>query len=197
MGYYAAATRSRHADFFLARSAGRGHQGLAHAVAALRSGPGRRDRINIETRETALGKDQSSLTALNVHGLLDVDSLYTFLMAAAAIAIFVFGLMLQRRREYVALRAQGMQTRETQALVLGEAAPVAGFGLAAGMLVGTGMAALFVHVLRPLFVLDPGLTVSIADIASLLGLTAAATIASGLTATAMLRRLRPTELLRE
>jgi putative ABC transport system permease protein len=197
VGYYAAATRSRHADFFLARSAGRGHQGLAQAVAALRSGPGRRDRINIETRQTALGKDQSSLTALNVHGLLDVNSLYTLLMAAAAIAIFVFGLMLQRRREYVALRAQGMQTRETQALVLGEAAPVAGFGLAAGMLVGTGMAALFVHVLRPLFVLDPGLRVSLAEIASLVGLTAAATIASALTATAMLARLRPTELLRE
>lgn len=197
LGYYEAATRSRHANFFLASSSGRGHDGLVRAVAAIRSGPGRGDRIGIETTQTALGKDQSSLTALNVNGLLDLDSLYTLLMAAAAIAIFVFGLIMQRRREYVALRAQGMQTREIQALVLGEAAPVAAFGLAAGMLVGTGVAALLVHVLRPLFVLDPGLRVSVADIASLAALTAGATIASGLTATAMLRRLRPTELLRE
>jgi putative ABC transport system permease protein len=197
LDYYNAATRSRHADFFLASSSGRDRDGLARAVAAIRSGPGRADRIEIETKQTALGKDQSSLTALNVQGLLDLDSFYTLLMAAAAIAIFVFGLIMQRRREYVALRAQGMQTREIQALVLGEAAPVAAFGLATGMLVGTGMAALFVHVLRPLFILDPGLTLSTADIAVLAALTIAATIASGLTASAMLRRLRPTELLRE
>ena len=95
------------------------------AVAALRSGPGEADPIDIESTETALDKDQSSLTALNVQGLVDLDSLFTLLMSAAAIAIFVFGLMLQRRREYVTLLAQGMQGRELQALVLGEAALVA------------------------------------------------------------------------
>jgi putative ABC transport system permease protein len=197
LGYYEAETRSKRADFFIAKSADPGRAGLARAVVALRSGPGKRDRINIDTTQTALDKDQSSLTALNVHGLLELDSFYTLLMAAAGIAIFVFGLMLQRRREYVALRAQGMQTREVQALILGEAAPVAAYGLAAGVLVGTGMAALMVHVLRPLFILDPGLTFSAGDIATLVALALAATLVSALTATAVLRRLRPTELLRE
>jgi putative ABC transport system permease protein len=118
-------------------------------------------------------------------------------MSAAGIAIFVFGLMLQRRREYVTLRAQGMQTRELQALVLGEATLVATCGLAAGMLVGTGMAYLLVHVLRPLFILDPIVTFPAGDIATLAILVLAATLASTLTATAILRRLRPTEVLRE
>ena len=132
-----------------------------------------------------------------MHGLVDLDALYTLLMSAAVIAIFVFGIMLERRREYVTLRAQGMQTGELRALVLGEAAVVAIFGLVAGLLVGTGMAALLVHVLRPLFILNPSLAFPARDIVLLAVLAGAATLASALAATAMLRRLKPAELLRE
>ena len=96
----------------------------------IRSGPGENDPINIESTETALDKDQSSLTAVNVHGLVDLDSLFTLLMSAAAIAIFVFGLMLQRRREYVTLRAQGM--RDRGAAGAGRRGGGAGRGLRAG-----------------------------------------------------------------
>jgi putative ABC transport system permease protein len=194
---YAAATRTSDADFFLARVAGGGDAALTRAAAALRSGPGREDPIDVKTRATALDKDQSSLTALDVHGLVDLDSLYTLLMSAAVIAMFVFGLVLERRREYVALLAQGMRIAELRALVLGEAAVVASCGLACGLLVGTGMAALLVHVLRGLFVLHPRLTVSAGDVALLAALAGGATLASALAATTLLRRLRPMELLRE
>ena len=96
------------ADFFLARTTGR-QRTTASRARSRRSAPGpaARDPINIETTETALDKDQSSLTALNVQGLVDLDSLFTLLMSAAGIAIFVFGLMLQRRREYVTLLRAG------------------------------------------------------------------------------------------
>lgn len=194
---YTALTRSPRADFFLAGTSDRGRPALDRAVAALRSGPGSRDQIEIETTRTALDKDQSSLTALNVHGLVDLDVLYTLLMSAAAVAIFVFGLMLQRRREYVTLRAQGMHPGELRALVLGEAAVVAVCGLVSGIAVGTGMAYLLVHVLRPLFVLDPVEVLPVADVATLATLALAATAASALTGTAILRRLKPMELLRE
>jgi hypothetical protein len=193
LGRYEAATRSRHADFFLASPSG----DLAGAVAAIRSGLGRRDPLHIDTTRTSLDKDQSSLTALNVHGLLDLDSFYTLLMAAAGIGIFVFGLMLQRRTEYVTLRAQGMRAGEIRGLVLVEAGLVAICGVAAGLVVGAGMAYLLVHILRPLFILDPRLTFPVGRVAALAGLALAATVVSALTATAMLRRLRPTELLRE
>jgi ABC-type lipoprotein release transport system permease subunit len=194
---YAAATHSNHADFFLARVSGGGDGALARAAATLRSGPGSADPIDVQTRATALDKDQSTLTALDVHGLVDLDSLYTLLMSAAVIAMFVFGLVLERRREYVTLRAQGMRIGELRALVLGEAAVVAACGLAAGLLVGAGMAALLVRVLRPLFILRPSLTFGAWDIALLAGLVGIGTLASALAATAMLRRLRATELLRE
>jgi hypothetical protein len=40
----------------------------------------------------------------DANGLVGLDALFVFLLSAATIAIFVFGLMLQRRREYVILR---------------------------------------------------------------------------------------------
>jgi hypothetical protein len=197
LSFYESATGLRRADFFLARTTGSGRSGLDRAGAALRAQPGRRDPISIETTRTALDKDQSSLTALNFQGLVDLDSFFTLLMSAAGIAIFVFGLMLQRRREYVTLRAQGMRVRELQALVLGEAALVAGCGLLAGLLVGIGMAYLLRHVLRGLFILDPGVALPAGDVAVLVALVVAATLASAVIAIAILRRLRSTEVVRE
>jgi putative ABC transport system permease protein len=144
-----------------------------------------------------LDKDQSSLTALNVNGLVGLDSVYMVLLSAAAIAIFIFGLMLQRRREYVTLRAQGLRMQELHALVLAEAALVAVCGTAAGLLVGSGIAFLLVHILRALFILDPTVTFPIGRIAMLAALVVAATLVSGLAATEILRRLKPTEILRE
>jgi putative ABC transport system permease protein len=197
LSYYVAATRTNRADFFLARTADHSHAGLERAIAAIRSGPGAKRPVNINSTETALDKDQSSLTALNVHGLVDLDTLYTLLMCAAAIAIFVFGLMLQRRREYVTLRAQGMQIREVRALVIGEAALVAGCGLLAGAIVGTGLGYLLVHILRPLFILRPSVTFPLGDVVTLGTLAVAAALVSAFVATAILSRLKPTELLRE
>jgi putative ABC transport system permease protein len=105
--------------------------------------------------------------------------------------------MLQRRREYVTLRAQGLRTGELHALVLAEAALVAVCGLAAGLLVGSGIAFLLVHILRALFILDPTVTFPVGRIALLAGMVGVATLVSGLAATEILRRLKPTEILRE
>lgn len=184
-------------DFFLADVADDSRAGLDRAVAALQSGPGTTNPIHIDSAATVLDKDQSSLTALNVTGLVRLDSLYLLLMSGAAVAIFVFGLMLQRRREYVTLRAQGLQMRELQALVLLEAALVAVCGLVAGIVVGSGVAFLLVQILRALFILDPPVIFPVGRIAMLAALVLSATIASGLVASEILRRLKPAEILRE
>ena len=59
------------------------------------------------------------------------------------------------------------------------------------------MAYLLVFVLRPLFILDPTVTYPLGRIAALAALTVLATLGSALAATALLRRIQPTELLRE
>ena len=130
-------------------------------------------------------------------GLLNLDSFYTLAMSAVIIAIFVVGLMLHRRREYVILTAQGLGTRQLQALLLGEAAFVAVSGLLGGLLAGTGLGVLLVKVLQPLFILAPRTTIAVGDGALLAGLVLVATLISVAAALTILRALRPSEILRE
>jgi putative ABC transport system permease protein len=197
LGRYRAETGIESVDFFLASVQDRSPAGLAHTVASLDAGPGLRDPIHIDTTATTLDKDQSSLTAVNVNGLVRLNAFYVLLMSATAIAIFVFGLMLQRRGEYVALRAQGLRSGELRALVLAEAAVVTICGLAAGLAVGSLTAFLSIRILRGLFILDPRMTVPPGRLATLAVLVAAAALVSGLAATEILRRLEPSEILRE
>ncbi len=195
--YYESTTGLDQPDFFLARATDASSAGVARASAAFQSGPGKTDSIHIDTTTTALDKDQSSLTALDLHGLLRLDTLYTLLMSGACIGMFVFGLLLHRRREYVILRAHGMSSRQLRRLVLAETGVVAVAGVAAGILVGLGTAYLFVHVLRALFVLEPTVTFVPGRLAVIAALPIVAALASALVATAVLNRLRPTELLRD
>lgn len=74
------------------------------------------------------------------------------------------------------LRAQGMPSRDLQALVLGEAAFVGISGLAAGLAVGLALGALLVHVLQPLFILAPVTAIPFGGAALLGGLVIAATV---------------------
>ena len=111
-------------DFFLARTGDGRTSTLEGAVAGLSADLGATGQLAVETRETALDKDQSSLAALNIHGLLTLDSGFGLAMAIVAIGIFVFGLLLQRRREYVTMRAQGLQPREIRALIVAETGTV-------------------------------------------------------------------------
>lgn len=194
---YQAATGLTAADFFLVRASDSSPGGLARVEAALREGPGRLGPLDVETTRTALNRDQSSLTALDLNGLSDLDSAFASLMCAAVVGIFVFALLLQRRREYVTLRAVGLPIRSLLALVLGEAALVALAGLLTGMAVGIGMARLLVHVLRPLFLLDPVPTLPVGRLVLVAALPLSAAIASALVATFALRRLPATEVLRE
>ncbi len=197
LDYYQTETGLTEVDFFLARTIDQSKAGLAAAISAVHAGPAASDRLNIDSTATTFNKDQSSLTALNIRGLVALDSFYTLVMSAAVIAMFVFGLLLQRRREYVTFLAQGMPSRKLQHLILGEAGFVGLSGLAAGILVGGGMGLLLVHILQPLFILPPATTVPVKDAALLVGLLIAATVASTLAALTILRRLSPSEVLRE
>ena len=185
------------ASFFLARTVDSHPATLARAAGALRQGPGSVDVLRIDTRETALDKDQSSLAALDIHGLLTLDYAYAVAMALTAIAIYVFGLLLARRREYVTMRAQGLRAGEVRLLILLEAGGAAGLGCLAGLLVGGGMAYFLVRLLRPLFVLQPPTGFPAAEAARLTGLVLGAALIASLAATALIGRLRPTELLRD
>ncbi len=188
---------STNATFFLARTTDPSADTLHRALAGLAEGPGATDPLRIESRETALDKDQSSLAALNIRGLLTLNSAYALAMAATAIAMYVFGLLLQRRREYVTMRAQGVRNRLLRALLVTESAGVAVFGAAAGLVIGVAMAFFLVRVLRPLFVLRPTVVVPPAEIATLIALVVGVSVLGAVAATRLVNQLPATELLRD
>ena len=188
---------STNTTFFLASTTDTSNATLDCVVAGLREGPGAGDALQIETRATTLDKDQSSLAALNIRGLLTLDSAYALAMAATAITIFVFGLLLQRRREYVTLRAQGMRIGKIRSLIITESVGVVVLGAVVGALIGAAMAYFLVTVLQPLFVLRPEVVLPRSDIAVLAALVLAVSIIASLAATTLIRRLPPGELLRD
>jgi putative ABC transport system permease protein len=188
---------STNATFFLGQTTDPSDATLDQALAGLQAGPGTTDALQIDTRATALDKDQSSLAALNIRGLLTLDSAYALAMAATAITIFVFGLLLQRRREYVTLRAQGMRIGKIRSLLITESVGVVIVGAVVGAFVGVVMAYFLVTVLQPLFVLRPEVVIPRADIAVLATLVLAVSVAASLAATTLIRRLPPGELLRD
>lgn len=197
IGEHTRAVPSKQPDFFLAAAGRDDDAGLQRAVDSLRAGPGNAGPLQIDTRATTLASDQSSLAALNIAGLVALDSTFSLTMAVVTIAIFVFGLLLQRRREYITLRAQGLEPATIRLLIALEAATVAVAGVLAGIVVGLAMGAYFVTVLRPLFVLTPAYTVSFSGTLMPVLLVLTATFASSIAASRLVNRLNPTELLRD
>jgi putative ABC transport system permease protein len=184
-------------DFYLLTTDGSDRSLLDDTVDALRAGPGATDALQIDSRASVLATDQSSLAALNVAGLVDLDAGFALAMSAVTIAIFVFGLLLQRRREYVTLRAQGLGTPTIRSLIAAEAATVAALGIAIGVAVGIGMGFYFVTVLRPLFVLAPIYSIPADAVLAPVVAVLAATVIAALAGSHAVNRLEPTELLRD
>jgi ABC-type antimicrobial peptide transport system permease subunit len=183
--------------FFLARTHDPSDGALVGVATAFINGPGASDALQVATRLSALAKDQSSLAALNVGGLLKIDGGFALVMGTAAVLIFVFGLLLQRRREYVTLKAQGMSARAIRALITAEAATAAIAGCLVGVGVGLLMAFYWINVLRPLFVLEPPYLVPFASMVGILGSVLVATFVASVAASSLVNRLSATELLRD
>lgn len=195
---YQSVTGSGNADFFLIKTADPSQSAVDSVAALLRAGPGHRAPLLVETTVGAINRDQSTLAALNLRGLGSLESLYTVLISAAGIAIFVFGLLLQRRKEYVTMRALGIRFGQLRSLVLGEAGLVAVLSLVVGGLVGTAMAYMFVQILGSLFTIPPtSLTFPAPQLVMLAVLVLGGMGISGLLAARSLGRLSPVELLRE
>lgn len=193
---YQEMTGLQRTDFFLAKVKDHSPSGLHQAIAAIQEAPVTNYPFGIESTQTVLLKDQSSLIALNINGLSALDTVYTMLMTAAVIAIFVFALMLQRRPEYSRLHARGLPLVKLGVLVFGEVFGMVAAGGLGGLVIGTGMAYLFVHVLRPLFILNPIVTlgspvlVLIICVAPVMALIAAMV-------TTLILKTRMAEMLRE
>jgi len=197
LGFYQQTVHGTTPDSYLLRTDGT-DAGTASVAGAIKRLSTPTQPLTIDTTARAFNVDQSSLSSLNIAGLGRLDGLYTVLMSALGIAIFVFGLLLQRAKEHVTMRALGIRMLQLQGLVLGEAGLVAVVSLVIGGLVGTAMSLMFVQILRPLFIIAPdGLAVPGLELALLGLLVLAAMALSSVIAGASLRRMHLVEILRE
>jgi putative ABC transport system permease protein len=198
LDFYQAAVKSQQVGFFLVHSSDPSPTGVSHVAGLLKAGPGHTVPLLVETTATAINRDSSTLAALNLRGLSGLETVFTLLMSAAGIAIFVFGLLLQRRKEYVTMQALGIRHGQLRNLVLGEAAVVAVLSLLIGGAVGLAMAVMFVQILAPIFTIAPSaLAIPVGELSVLATLVLASLGSSVLFASRGLRRLNPVELLRE
>ena len=198
LSFYQNATGSQRADLFLVSTTDPSADAVTRLGQTLKASAGAGNPVLVETTATAINRDASSLTALNMRGLGSLEALFAVVMSAIGVAIFVFGLLLQRRKEFVTMRALGMGLSQLRALVVGEAAIVAVFSLVIGGIVGAAMALMFVQVLRPLFTIQPtGLTVPFGELLLLTTLVLGGVGLSTVASAGILRRLNPAELLRE
>jgi putative ABC transport system permease protein len=196
--FFQAITGSTRADFFLIRTTDASPGGVTQVAQLLRSAGSRSNPILVETTATAFNRDASSLTAVNMRGLGSLETLFAVSMSGIGVAIFVYGLLLQREKEYVTMRALGMGFGQLRALVLGEAGAVAVCSLLVGGIVGTAMALMFVRVLTPLFTIPPDtLTFPVDELALSATLVLGGMGLSALISARSLNRLSPMELLRE
>ena len=184
-------------DFFLASVQDDQVDDFTSIEKELTNSAGKFFAYRFESRFTVLSKDQSSLAALNIAGLVKLDSIFAFVMAIVTIGIFVFGLLFQRRREYITLKAQGLKPNIIRSLIAAEAGSVALGGCISGILVGILMGFYFVKVLQPLFVHTPIYIVSLQSIIVPVLLVFIGTVISSYTGSRLINSLDPMELLRD
>jgi putative ABC transport system permease protein len=165
---------------------------------ALDAGPGRDLALRVDTTKTAINRDQSTIAALNLGSLGSLGRAFGLVLGATGAAVFVFGVLLTRRREHITLRALGLGLPKVAGIVLGEAAAVAGIALVVGTAIGVGMAAIDVQILRSLFVIPPhGLTAGVTGILGPTGIVVVGVALALIAGYAGLARSRLVEILRE
>ena len=154
--------------------------------------------LKLENILTATKIDSSSLTSLNLSGLGGLERIYTALIVAASLGVFLVSMLQSRRKEFGTMRALGTDERQLRTLLAAEALSISSISLLSGVGIGAGIATLFVMMLRVIFLIPPaGLTWPATDLALLFGLSLLGMIIGVLLANRALSRLKVSEVLRE
>ncbi|MDP9326979.1 MAG: ABC transporter permease [Actinomycetota bacterium] len=178
-------------DFYLARVApGRSPSAVAAGLRTTLM-----DRFGVTTVGDPV---QRGLTALNLAGLGQIESLGAALIAAVGVAVLGAFLVLERRREFAILRAVGAETSQVLTGPAQEGVIVVLGSLVIGVPVGLGLALLAVRVLGLFFSLPPPLlTLPVGALIAFVlfvVVTSAIALAAALTA---VTRVHPAAVLRE
>lgn len=181
------------ADLFLVKTAR-----INEVTAAIQQQFGGAVTLKLESTQTATKIDESSLTSLNLAGLGGLERLYTALIVASSLGVFLISMLQLRRKEFGTMRSLGTDEGQLRRLLAAEALSISSVSLASGIAIGVGIALLFVMLLRVIFLIPPsGLALPTADLIGLLALTIIGMGFGVLLAQRSLSGLRVSEVLRE
>lgn len=185
------------ADFFLLKTDGSPGT-IARVAEALTAQYKNMMPVRVQTTDTVIKTESSSLTSLNLGGLGAMERLYTLLVTSVGLAIFLLAMIAERQREFGAMRALGANLSHLRRFLLAEAATIGSLSIVIGFAVGIGLAQLLVMLLGVIFTIPaqelafPGLELMVLGVLVILGMSAGAWISAR-----RLAQLRVVEALRE
>jgi putative ABC transport system permease protein len=154
--------------------------------------------VRIQTTETPVKTESSSLTSLNLGGLGRMELFYTLLVTSVGLAIFLLAMINERQREFGAMRALGANLGHLRRFLFTEAATIGGLSLVIGTLVGVGLAFMLVMLLGIIFTIPAhGLSIPTLELLILTALVLAGMVTSALVSARRLATLKVVEALRE
>jgi putative ABC transport system permease protein len=154
--------------------------------------------VRVQTTETVVKAESSSLTSLNLGGLGAMERLYTLLVTSVGLAIFLLAMIAERQREFGAMRALGANLSQLRRFLLAEAATIGSLSIVIGFVVGVGLAQMLVMLLGVIFTIParelafPGMELMVLGALVVIGMSASAWISAR-----RLAQLRVVEALRE
>jgi len=184
-------------DYFLLKTDGQ-PASITTAASALTAQYKNIMPVRVQTTETLVKNESSSLTSLNLGGLGAMERLYTILVTSIGLAIFLLAMINERQREFGAMRALGANLGHLRRFLFTEAATIGGLSLVIGAVVGVGLAFMLVLLLGVIFTIPAhGLSVPVLELVSLAVLVIIGMVASALVSARRLATLKVVEALRE
>jgi putative ABC transport system permease protein len=154
--------------------------------------------MRIQSTQTLVKTESSSLTSLNLGGLGAMEQVYTLLVTSIGLGIFLLAMINERQREFGAMRALGANLGHLRRFLFAEAATIGGLSLVIGAIVGFGLAFMLVILLGVIFTIPAhGLSVPVMKLLFLAGLVLTGMALSSLVSARRLATLKVVEALRE
>ena len=154
--------------------------------------------VRIQTTETVIKTESSSLTSLNLGGLGTMELIYTVLVTSLGLAIFLLAMVNERQREFGAMRALGANLGHLRRFLFAEAATIGGLSLVIGAVVGVILANLLVMLLGVIFTIPAhGLSVPGMQLIGLAVVVVLGMLVSTLVSARRLATLKVVDALRE
>jgi len=154
--------------------------------------------FRIQTTDTLVKTESSSLTSMNLGGLGAMERLYTLLVTSIGLAIFLLAMINERQREFGAMRALGANLGHLRRFLFAEGTVIGGLSLIIGALVGMGLAFMLGMLLGVIFTIPAhGLSIPALELLTLAVLVISGMIVSTFVSSRRLTTLKVVEALRE